>query len=113
MESLDMAQSVKDKSGLGRWTTVTLQGDNIKTRIVCEYTVQVYHSNGEAEQNVVRSAPTIPYTHQERHNSIMCILPGGTDTPTKAVEEGGRSNNRVYGRKRPYLPRDNRSDISR
>jgi hypothetical protein len=37
IESLDMAQSGKDKSGLGRWTTMMLQGDNIKTRIVCGY----------------------------------------------------------------------------
>ena len=44
IESLDMAQSGKDESGLGRWTTMTLQGDNIKTRIVCEYNPCKTHS---------------------------------------------------------------------
>jgi len=37
IESLDMAQSGKDKSGLGRWSIMTLQGDNVTTRIVCGY----------------------------------------------------------------------------
>ncbi len=37
IENLDMAQSGNDASGLGRWTMMTLQGDNIRTRIICGY----------------------------------------------------------------------------
>ena len=44
IESLDVAQSGKDESGLGRWTTMTLQGDNITLRIVCGYNPCKSHS---------------------------------------------------------------------
>ena len=37
IENLDMTQSGNDASGLGRWTVMTLQGDNIKTRVICGY----------------------------------------------------------------------------
>ena len=44
IESLHTVQSGKDVSGLGRWTTMTLQGDNVTTRIVCGYNPCKSHS---------------------------------------------------------------------
>jgi hypothetical protein len=44
--SLHTVQSGKDESGLGRWTTMTLQGDSITTRIVCGYNPCKSHSSG-------------------------------------------------------------------
>ena len=37
LESLDMKNSGKDESGLGRWTMMVVQGDGIRTRVVCGY----------------------------------------------------------------------------
>ncbi len=37
IEKLDMDQSGKDKTGLGRWTVMTLQGVGCQTGIVCGY----------------------------------------------------------------------------
>ncbi len=36
-EQLDFERSGKDNTGLGRWTVMTLQGDGVRTRIVCGY----------------------------------------------------------------------------
>jgi hypothetical protein len=36
IDYLDMAQSGKDESGLGRWVVMTFEGD-VRTRIVCGY----------------------------------------------------------------------------
>jgi hypothetical protein len=36
-EQLDYNETGKDDSGLGRWTVMTLQGDGVRTRIVCGY----------------------------------------------------------------------------
>jgi hypothetical protein len=36
-EQLDHNESGKDVSGLGRWSVMTLQGDRVRTRVVCSY----------------------------------------------------------------------------
>jgi hypothetical protein len=36
-EQLDFERSRKDNTGLGRWAVMTLQGDGVRTRIVCSY----------------------------------------------------------------------------
>ncbi len=36
-EQLDYNETGKDASGLGRWTVMTLQGDGMRTRVVCGY----------------------------------------------------------------------------
>jgi hypothetical protein len=36
-EQLDNDQPRKDESGLGRWSVMTLQGDGVRTRVVCGY----------------------------------------------------------------------------
>jgi len=46
IENLNSIQTGKDESGLGRWTTMTLQGDNITTRIVCGYNPCKSNSRG-------------------------------------------------------------------
>jgi hypothetical protein len=35
MEQLDFERSRKENIGLARWTVMTLQGDGVRTRIVC------------------------------------------------------------------------------
>ncbi len=36
-EQVDHNESGKDDSGIGRWTVITLQGDGVRTRVVCGY----------------------------------------------------------------------------
>jgi hypothetical protein len=36
-EQLDHNKTGKDVSGLGRWTVMTLQGDGVRTRVICGY----------------------------------------------------------------------------
>ena len=36
-KQLDQNESGKDKTGLGRWSVMTLQGDGVRTRIICGY----------------------------------------------------------------------------
>ena len=36
-QQIDRNESGKDPSGLGRWTVMTLQGDGVRTRVVCGY----------------------------------------------------------------------------
>ncbi len=36
-EQLDHNESEKDVSGLGRWSVMTLQGDRVRTKVVCGY----------------------------------------------------------------------------
>jgi hypothetical protein len=36
-KQLDKKESGKDKTGLGRWSVMTLQGDRVHTRIICSY----------------------------------------------------------------------------
>jgi hypothetical protein len=37
-KQLDKNESRKDETGLGRWSVTTLQGDNVRTRIICDIT---------------------------------------------------------------------------
>jgi hypothetical protein len=37
-KQLDQNKSGKDETGLGRWSVTTLQGDNVRTRIICNIT---------------------------------------------------------------------------
>jgi hypothetical protein len=36
-KQLDQNKSGKDETGLGRWSVMTLQGNGVRTRIICGY----------------------------------------------------------------------------